>query len=386
MSIERAMLVVSSETRRAATSTAAPVLRAVFRGRRLGLLACLCAVSVLDWTAPASSHTGGGTAYATIHISGKTIRYRLTLSPAFLPTPVGLELRLAQGGHQPTRDRYLAFVKEKVTLADPSTTCAPGPGFFESPTTGSENVTLIVDYICADPVANLVIRDDLFDVLGPDHHTLAKIESGGTTRQFAFTPDMRQTTVAVEGRPRSSPWSGSFFLLGIEHILTGYDHLMFLLALLLRGGGLASLFKIITAFTVAHSITLALAVLNIVVLPDRLVESVIALSIAFVAAENLFLPGAVSHRWVVSFLFGLVHGFGFSGILRDLGLPRQGLLFSLLGFNLGVEAGQAMAVAVLLPLLLLLRRTRWERRLVATSSVTILILGVVIFVERVFLA
>ncbi len=333
---------------------------------------------------PAQAHTGGSTGYAAIQISGKTVRYSLTLSPSFLPVGIAFELRLAQVGHQATRDRWVEQIREKVKLGDPAATCAPGPGFLDSSRTG-ENVTFVVDYICAEPVTRLVIRDDLFDTLGPDHHTLAKIEFGSTTRQFAFTPEARETTVEVRGEARAAQWSGSFFVLGIEHILTGYDHLLFLVALLLRGGGLGSILKIITAFTVAHSITLALAVLNVVVLPDRLVESVIALSIAFVAAENLFLPAAVSHRWVVSFLFGLVHGFGFSGILRELGLPRQGLLLSLLGFNLGVEAGQAIAVAVFLPLLILLRRTRWERRLVATASVAILAVGLVIFVERVFL-
>src|SRR5207244_11232784 len=113
--------------------------------------------------------------------------------------------------------------------------------------------------------------------------------------------------------------------------------------------GWFSLLKIITAFTLAHSVTLALAVLNVVVLPDRLVEAVIALSIAFVAAENLFLNPVVSRRWLVSFCFGLVHGFGFSSALRELGLPRQGLVLSLLGFNLGVEAGQALLVAPPVP-------------------------------------
>src|SRR4029079_4127899 len=112
--------------------------------------------------------------------------------------------------------------------------------------------------------------------------------------------------------------TGSFVLLGIEHILTGYDHLLFLLGLLLRGGSWLGLAKIVTAFTLAHSVTLARAVLNIVTLPDRLVEAVIALSIAFVAAENIFLNPVASRRWVVSFCFGLVHGFGFSTALREL--------------------------------------------------------------------
>ena len=128
----------------------------------------------------------------------------------------------------------------------------------------------------------------------------------------------------------------------------------------------------------------ALAVLDVVTLPDRLVEAVIALSIAAVAAENLVLSPVVARRWIVSFCFGLVHGFGFSAALRELGLPAHGLLLSLFGFNAGVEIGQAVVVAVALPSLALLRRTRWERRMVWSSSVAILLVGVILFVERAF--
>jgi hypothetical protein len=170
-----------------------------------------------------------------------------------------------------------------------------------------------------------------------------------------------------------------------EQLLLAQLGLLFLLGLLLPGGGLLSLFKIVTAFTLAHSVTLALAVLDLVHLPDRLVESVIALSIAFIAAENLFPRATIARRWVVSFAFGLVHGFGFSSALRELGLPSQGLALSLLGFNLGVEAGQAMVVALVLPLLLLLQRTSWEPRMVSASSLAILIVGRVLFVERLLL-
>src|SRR5947209_1703734 len=261
--------------------------------------------------------------------------------------------------------------------------CEGGPGFLRPTPPRGESVTLVVDFACADPVRDLLIRDDLFDVLGADYHTLARIEAPGFSGQFAFTPETRETRVAVGGAGGGG--TVSFFLLGIEHILSGYDHLLFLLGLLLRGGGWFSLAKIITAFTLAHSVTLALAVLNLVVLPDRLVEAVIALSIAFVAAENLFLSPVVSRRWLVSFCFGLVHGFGFSSALRELGLPSHGLLLSLFGFNLGVEAGQALVVALALPALVMLRRTDWEPRMVTSSSLAILVIGLVLFVERVFL-
>jgi hypothetical protein len=158
--------------------------------------------------------------------------------------------------------------------------------------------------------------------------------------------------------------------------------LLFLLALILRGGNLWSLLRIITAFTIAHTITLALAALNILVLPSRLVEGVIALSIAYVAAENLFAKRPASHRWAVSFVFGLVHGVGFSSVLREIGLPREGLLWTLLSFNLGVEAGQAAAVIATLPLLMYLRRSKYEPRTVAAVSAIVLVVGLALFVER----
>jgi hypothetical protein len=168
----------------------------------------------------------------------------------------------------------------------------------------------------------------------------------------------------------------------VEHILGGYDHLLFLLALLLPGGGLLALAKIVTAFTLAHSVTLSLAVLDVVSLPDRLVEAVIALSIAAVAVENLVLQPTVTRRWIVSFAFGLVHGFGFSSAVRELGLPSAGLVQALVGFNVGVELGQMAVVALALPLLMLLRRAGLGRRLVWGSSVAILLVGLTLFVER----
>src|SRR5207245_7713469 len=171
------------------------------------------------------------------------------------------------------RARLLGFIHDKITLVAQGRRCETGPGFLLPPPPQGESVTLVVDFVCAEAaVRDLLIRDDLFGVLGADYHTLARIEAPGFSGQFAFTPETRQTRVAVGGAGGGG--TVSFFLLGIEHILSGYDHLLFLLGLLLRGGGWFSLAKIITAFTLAHSVTLALAVLNLVVLPDRLVEAV----------------------------------------------------------------------------------------------------------------
>ena len=174
-----------------------------------------------------------------------------------------------------------------------------------------------------------------------------------------------------------------FIALGIEHILTGYDHIAFLLALIVIGLSFKEVLKIITAFTVAHSITLLLAALQIVRLDSRFVESTIALSICYVAVENL-LKKKVNYRWIITFVFGLVHGFGFASALQELIVGKSNLLLSVLSFNAGVELGQLMIVCVMLPLLYLIRKKIEFRIVTAGASVSIFILGFAWFIERVF--
>jgi hydrogenase/urease accessory protein HupE len=176
--------------------------------------------------------------------------------------------------------------------------------------------------------------------------------------------------VPEEGPSGAAPSSGSpaerpeatgtldFFKMGLEHILLGFDHLVFLLGLVLVGGRWRSILLVITAFTVAHSITLGLAVLGIWAPSPRFVEPAIALSIAYVGVENFFVTDA-EKRWQITFPFGLVHGFGFAGALQEIALPRADLPGALLAFNLGVEAGQLAVLAAVLPLMALARRGKW---------------------------
>ncbi len=186
---------------------------------------------------------------------------------------------------------------------------------------------------------------------------------------------------------RSSPPDGSsrsFFLLGVEHILTGVDHLVFLFGLVLVRARLRSLLAVVTAFTIAHSITLAIAVLGIWTPSPRIVEPAIALSIAYVGLENLFVRSG-DRRWRITFPFGLVHGFGFAAALRGIGLARSSIPAALATFNLGVESGQLAALALLLPAILHLRKkTAWfDPRGVRILSGVIALAGVVWFVVRV---
>jgi hypothetical protein len=164
---------------------------------------------------------------------------------------------------------------------------------------------------------------------------------------------------------------------------TGYDHLIFLLGLILVGGRTRQLLLVITAFTVAHSITLGLAALQIWSPAARLVEPAIALSIAYVGVENWFVRDA-SRRWMITFPFGLIHGFGFAGALRQIALPHSEIPLALLSFNIGVEAGQLSVLAVVLPLILLLRRRPWfVNRGVKSLSAAVALAGLCWFVIRI---
>lgn len=190
------------------------------------------------------------------------------------------------------------------------------------------------------------------------HRNLANFKlPNERTAQHVFSPGAESLQLQVEQPPEeTSAWAAFriYFLLGGEHILVGWDHLLFLAALLLIWPRVRQVLLIVTSFTVAHSLTLALATLELVRPPDALVEGVIAASIIYVAVENLLRTEA-PRRWLVTLGFGLVHGFGFSGVLRELGLPQEHLIASLVAFNVGVEAGQ---LAVVLPLVALLAAGR----------------------------
>jgi hydrogenase/urease accessory protein HupE len=188
----------------------------------------------------------------------------------------------------------------------------------------------------------------------------------GSTWVGRLTPQQPQAVVPV--RSTAGTVAGTYLVLGVEHILTGIDHLLFVLALLLLTSSTWRLVKTVTAFTVAHSITLGLATLGIVHVPPKPVEAVIALSIVFVAAEILRTGRgqaglAARMPWLVAFTFGLLHGFGFAGALSEVGLPEGQVPVALLFFNLGVEAGQLLFIAGVLVLAAGIRRVRtaWPR-------------------------
>jgi hydrogenase/urease accessory protein HupE len=171
--------------------------------------------------------------------------------------------------------------------------------------------------------------------------------------------------------------------MGIEHILTGYDHLVFLFGLVLLRARVKELLAVVTAFTVAHSITLAIATLGFFTPSPKFVEPAIALSIAYVGIENFFVKDA-SKRWRITFPFGLIHGFGFAGALAEINLPRAQVPVALVTFNLGVEAGQLFAMSLVVPMVMLIRQKEWfEPKGVRVLSGAVALAGGIWFVMRI---
>ena len=272
----------------------------------------------------------------------------------------------------------LTYVGDHVAVFAGEQRCAPGPGTTRPADT---HVLVTVAWTCPSD-GELRYRATLFQDVDPAARHLAIITTESGERELAL--DSRAPEVALSGAGSSVlQVVGRFVQAGIEHIFLGYDHIAFLAAIVLWAQHLWPVIKIVTAFTIAHSITLSLAALQVVVIPSAIVEPAIAATIMFVAAENFFSRN-VDRRWRVTFAFGLIHGFGFAGALREIALPRSAVPAALVSFNLGVEAGQLAVLAVLLPLLFLLRGRTWFEPLgVRLVSGAVAVAGGIWFVARV---
>jgi hydrogenase/urease accessory protein HupE len=247
---------------------------------------------------------------------------------------------------------------------------------------GSSIVHIHIVYTFSHPITAVKATSTMPDITQSDHYHLLQIATGDGTSQIVL--DANHSSVDLDiAAPTAGESIREFVMLGVQHIVTGYDHLAFLLGLLITTSTLKSLVRVVTSFTVAHSVTLALATFGLVSLPPRLIESTIALSIAYIAIEN-FMGTTLVHRWKVTFLFGLVHGFGFSNVLREMQLTRGLLGLSLFSFNVGVEIGQLAFVCAVFPIVFYLGATRWKQQVLSGTSFAIMALGFYWFVQRMF--
>ena len=238
------------------------------------------------------------------------------------------------------------------------------------------------------PVGVLTVAARMFPY-DPQHQTFLNIYDGEALTQAILDGGRSSVEYFAGSRQGSLAVMRKFVPAGIHHILIGPDHILFLVGLLLLGGTIGQLAAVVTAFTVAHSITLSLAALNIVSPPARLIEPAIALSIVYVGADNLLVSAPRGGRDVrawIAFTFGFIHGFGFASVLREMELPPRALGWSLFSFNVGVEIGQ-LAVVVVVTSVLAALRARSEaagRKLAFAGSIAVMAAGTFWFVQRVF--
>ena len=361
----------------------------------LAFLLALCAAATCD------AHIASNS-FVQLRVEGARIDGSLELAVRDAELAVGLDAnrdgKVSWGEVRGAQAAIAAYLQQHLSLISAAGGCALS--------FGAVQITSRVDgnYLwqpftanCPGAAAQLRIAYRLLDEEDPSHRGLLALTAFGATQTAVLggTPGTQAFDLA-----HPSAWSAfqEYLKAGVWHIWSGIDHLLFLVSLLLpavllrRGAhwqptpdampAFLSVVKVVTAFTLAHSITLSLAAFDVVRLPSRLTESVIAASIIVAALNNVF-PLVTHARWRIAFAFGLLHGFGFASVLTEMGLPRGARLVSLIAFNLGVEAGQLAVVLVVMPVAYALRETLFYRRAVLPwGSVLIAGLASVWFVQR----
>lgn len=338
--------------------------------------------------------------YLTLEHDGSAVRGQWDIALRDLDGAIGLDANgdgeITWGEVRARQAEIAAYAMSRLDVSSGGAACTldVGEQLIDQHTDGSYAVLRLSGSCPQSGPALLIDYRLLFDI-DPTHRGLMQYVHASRSDSVIFSSDARTQTLGA-----GTAWTQliAYVHEGVWHIWLGFDHILFLLSLLLPAvlrrakrawlpvSSFRSAFwdvaKIVTAFTIAHSITLSLAALGLVSLPSRWVESAIALSVVLAAVNNVF-PLIHHGRWIAAFGFGLIHGFGFASALKDLGLPTGSLALSLFGFNVGVELGQLAIVCAFLPAAYALRATWAYRRIVlAGGSVAIAAIAGVWLVER----
>jgi hydrogenase/urease accessory protein HupE len=348
------------------------------------------------------------TSYVRVTISADKVETRLTYDVFTLlkitPLDDNRDNQLQRSELEAHVSQIADFLRSKIGLAvsedDEEADLGDFKGFLWPPDIGeaisaadyhTQNGLILFDFVrkVEQPPEVVAIAFGFFDQLTDRHTVLGVFACQGEEFETSFTkyaPDFEYSTGFEPSAPQTqrslSETIWRFFKMGVEHIFLGYDHICFLIALIVVSR-FREIVKIVTSFTIAHSITLILATLEWVELPTRLIETCIAATIVYVAVENLWIKDT-RHRWWLTFFFGLVHGFGFANVLREMGLPTTGLIRCLLSFNLGVEFGQLVIAICLLPLAYTLNHWKHGHKVAMGISVLLAFFGAAWFIDRAF--
>lgn len=354
----------------------------------------------LTWVATASAHIASN-GFLTLNVEGANVSGSIELALRDGELAVGLDSNRdgrITWGEVRSHERDLAlYIQSRLSIGTDTSRCSlTFSGVEVNQRVDGNYLWLPFAAACGSRPAHLIIDYRLLRDIDPSHRGLLTISAWGATQTAVLGGGSAQS-IALD---HPSAWRAfrEYLTTGVWHIWSGVDHLLFLLSLLLPAvlrrreqqweavplarPAFVNILKVVTAFTVAHSITLSLAAFDVVRLPSRLTESVIAASI-IVAALNNVIPKVTEGRWRIAFAFGLLHGFGFASVLADMGLPPGARVVSLVAFNLGVELGQLAVVIAVMPLAFAVRATTFYRRTVMQwGSSAIAALALVWLVQR----
>ena len=329
------------------------------------------------------------TSLANIDLSVEDARVLMqwTTSAHDLAVALGIETDLTtpipRARFEERRAAIEAYVRQRAIIRSDGADCALSDvriGYEKLP----EQLVIDAGFDCPQAPATLTVRYGFYFDIDPQHLGVGQIRFGGGSQEVAFDASFMEVTVDLgDESSRRSAWDNFtvYLWFGTQHILGGYDHIMFLMALIVVMPRMWDTIKIVTAFTIAHSVTLTLAWFDIVDLPSRLVESAIAFSIAYVALENL-LRERPTGRWMLAGFFGLVHGLAFYGALRAFDTNPDNTLIALFSFNLGVEIGQLAIVLLAYAPLYYCARHPWFPRAARAASLAMFTVAVWWFMER----
>jgi len=376
---------------------------------------CLWPILILATLIPGYAHAHAlGQSYIFLSVFEESIEGRVEIPVTALNDALGLDFRTDQTVVEEDVDRrinaILEYVVERVRLAPngiPAEIRVTQHHLFSVSFTQYVVVQFIIDGLAEPPEFVNIDFSAIFDV-DSEHRGLLVIENNWKTSTFnneanvslIFAPDSREQRLDLAGSSKLRGFAGMIEL-GMHHIAIGMDHILFIIALLLPSvmrredrvwqpvpefrTALLNVVKIVTIFTIAHSITLSLAVLDLLQVPPRLVESVIAASIGLVSL-NIIFPIYRHGVWWVVFAFGLFHGFGFASVLAEMGVHSNYVILTLLGFNIGIEIGQLIIVCLVFPALYLLRTTAVYKRIGLTcGAITLVLVSTYWLIERAFM-
>jgi HupE / UreJ protein len=343
------------------------------------LRGCLTAVGALA-AAVAHAHVASS-GFIDLEVRGRTVVGSIEISVRDVELAVGVDTngdgQVTWGELHASEPRLVSYLVGHLAIAAAGSECAVRFGGLQVNARVDGNYAwLPLDARCIHDPGPLEIRYHVLAGIDPSHRGLLRLAARHSVQAAVLDPAVAAVTLAP-GHPAAWQTFADYFDVGLWHIWSGIDHLLFLISLLLpavlvRCNGrwepvaaarpaCLGIFEVVTAFTLAHSITLSLAALDVLRLPTRLTESVIAASIVVAALNNIF-PVVIETRARIAFAFGLLHGFGFASVLSDMGLPQGARLLSLVAFNCGIEAGQLAVVLAVMPAVYALRRVEVYRR------------------------